>query len=179
MVATAVYLYVANGSSATPLFIGERLDGARPSPTLERIRAVVGEGSVRLDEQTIEQILTAFELPNDGEARLASPVGVWQFLRRHEGEAVLLVDDDLPVAADPSDGARAQARPERGPWETPAGVSAWREQLAERLVAPDGKPARLVRAVAWGIGLAVALLVVVSHLLTVSEPGLALATGPR
>ena len=193
---TALYLSIADGDSEARLFLGNRPDAVDHSPTLDQIRAVLGEGVACLDESTIEGIVTAFDLPDDGEASLASPVRVWRFLRRHEGKAASLVSvatplvpqtaapvfipEPTPVVVEPVEAPVAAMRPDPRPWETAAGVAAWRQTFSMRsdagAIAP---PSRFRRFAAWGAAATGALLVVVLNALTTGAPGLAHAVGAR
>ena len=192
---SALYLSVADDNGEARLFLANCLDPADRSLTLDAIRAVVGEGIPSLDDRSIEQIVTAFDLPSDGELALVSPVRVWRFLRRHEGKAASLVSvaaplsvptlapaflpDSTPVDIEPVEVPEIIAPPEPGLWETAAGVAAWRETLA--LTRPDhvAAPSRLRRWAAWGAGATSALLVAALNLMLADGPSLAHALGMR
>lgn len=188
---TAVYLSVADDNGEARLFLANRLDPADRSSTLDTIRDVVGEGIPSLDDRSIEQIVTAFDLPSDGELNLVSPVRVWRFLRRHEGKAASFVSVATPLlgpphvsewspeAAEPVEEPQIVAPPEPGPWETAAGVAAWRERFTMPRPAEVARPSRLRRLTAWGAAATGALLVVVLHLLTTDAPALAQVLAAR
>ena len=176
---SALFLCVGEGSGEATLRLVDDVHAAHRSPMLDQVRTVIGEGHDRLDGDAIERIMMSFDLSSNGEVGLASPIDVWQFLRRHEGKPVRLVSGSIARPAALPDISRPMSSSEPRPWQTAAGVAAWRRQQAECYVEPDDEPAHRPRLAICATAVAAIVLVVALHLLAVDAPGLAFAIGHR
>lgn len=176
---SALFLSVGDGSGEATLRLVGDVHAAHRSPMLDQVRTVIGAGLDHLDGDAVERIMTSFDLSVDGEVGFASPIDVWQFLRRHEGKPVRLVSGSIASPAASPDVSCPMSGSEPRPWQTAAGVAAWRRQQAECDVEPDDEPAHRPRLATCATVVAAIVLLVALHLLSVDAPGLAFAIGHR